>query len=76
MMKQYGDEGTIPRGSMAGQTVEAAPVFGYVDDNTTPAFTTGIRQNDPHYAALPDDIKPCGWPISSIKLGGKYPPYD
>ncbi len=76
MMKQYGDEGTIPRGSMAGQTVEAAPVFGYVDDNTTPAFTTVIRQNDPHYAALPDDIKPCGWPISSIKLGGKYPPYD
>ena len=76
VMKQYGDEGTIPRGVHTGQTVEASPLFGYVDDNTTSAYTMGLQHSSPNYADLDASLKPCGWPITTVKIGGKYPPYD
>lgn len=66
----------IPRGTYAGQTVEATPVFGYVDDNRTPAYSLGLQQQHIIYADLPDNIKPCGWPFTTTKIGGQYPPFD
>ena len=75
-MKQYGDLGTIPRGKYAGQTVEASPVWNYVDDNVTAAFTLGVRQDYPGYVDCDDSLKPFGWPFTTVKIGGNYPPYS
>lgn len=74
MMKGIVDD--IPRGKHAGQSTEATPVFGYVNDNRTPAYTLGLQQQHPNYADLPAEIKPCGWPFTTTKIGGKYPPFD
>ena len=66
----------IPRGVHAGQSTEATPVFGYVNDNRTPAYSLGLQHQHPNYADLPDNIKPCGWPFTTTKIGGQYPPFD
>lgn len=76
MMKNYGDTGSVPRGKYAGQVIEATPLWNYVDDNVTPAFTLGVRQDYVGYEDCDDDIKPFGWPFSTVKIGGQYPPYS
>ncbi len=74
MMKGIVDD--IPRGRHAGQSTEATPVFGYVNDNRTPAYTLGLQHQHPNYADLPAEIKPCGWPFTTTKINGEYPPFD
>lgn len=74
MMKGIGDD--IPRGRYAGQTTEATPVFNYVDDNATVAYSLGLQHSHPNYADLPAEIKPCGWPFTTTKINGEYPPFD
>jgi len=74
MMKGIVDD--IPRGKHAGQTTEATPVFNYVDDNTTVAYSLGLQHQHPNYADLPAEIKPCGWPFTTTKINGEYPPFD
>ena len=70
------DGGSIARGKYAGQNTEATPVFNYVDDNTTSAYSFALQHQHPNYADLPAEIKPCGWPFTTVKIDGKYPPFD
>ena len=65
----------FPAGPNVGESAEAAPIWDYVSDNITPAMSLGLCQFHNAYKGVPDAIKPCGWPLTTMKIGGNYPPY-
>ncbi len=70
-------DGLAGTSTSPGLVRERLAVFGgYVDDNATPIWTLGMKQNDHFYSTLAAEHKPCGWPFTTQKVGGKYPPYD
>ena len=51
-------------------------IYDYVDDNETQMYALGITQESPLYAELDSSVKPSCWPFTTVKVGGKYPPYS
>ena len=70
------DNSPLSSGTFAGKNFEAMPCFNYVDDNETQMFALGITQESPLYAELDSSVKPSCWPFTTVKVGGKYPPYS
>ena len=75
-MKAWESGGIPGNGPTAGRNTLANPVWNYVDDNTTCAFSLGLCQVQNAYADLDSSLKPCGWPLTTVKIGGEYPPYS
>lgn len=76
-MKTWEEGSGFPNGPHQGVKIEGTPVWNYVDDNTTPAYQFSVAQYGPAYTNdFPAEIKPCGWPITTNKVGGEYPPYS
>lgn len=70
------DNSPLSSGTFAGKNFEAMPLFNYVDDNETIMYALGITRESPLYAELDSSVKPSCWPFTTVKVGGKYPPYS